>query len=108
MKLLPLAALAVVAGCQGSCSKQPPPVTPPAPVVDAGFLDSCQTYAAQHTSDFNAQAAQAKVDPVVFARVFTAACEPFLPNGPDAGIQSGLAAARAAGSIQVTDADAPK
>lgn len=79
---------------------------PTVTVVDAGPTDQCVTYADQRAMTLAEIAASEGLSYPRISSVFEAACEPYLEDGPDAAISSGLAAARNARAFLVLDAGA--
>jgi hypothetical protein len=84
---------------------KPAPIPPPAH-VEAGAPDRCEGFAQSHAAELAESAAAQGLPADRVTLVFEAACEPFLDDGPDAAITSGLAAARNAKASLVTDGGA--
>lgn len=86
------------------CRPIPSP-KPPAPIstADAG-ADLCDVYASSERATLAETAAAQGLSVDRVTRIFEGACEPFLEDGPDAAIQSGLSAARNARAAIVPDA----
>ncbi|HEX4334672.1 MAG TPA: hypothetical protein VH062_02095 [Polyangiaceae bacterium] len=106
-RLLILACLLTVCSCTVVPSPAPVPVPPPAPVSrDGGTPDSCERFARQRAAQLAESAAAQGLPVERVTLVFEAACEPFLEDGPDAAISSGLSAADNISALVVRDGGA--
>ena len=103
---------AVIICCQPLPQPEPPyPPAPPEPTdggkqTETGPVDRCELFARAHAAELESIAASQHLSETQITRVFEGACEPFLDDGPDAAITSGLAAARTAAAAVVIDAGA--